>query len=283
VVTVPAALDEARLDRAIRQLAPTVGRARVGRLISVGAVRVRGRVVRLSSWQVHTNDRIEIAMSATEPIRDEWTWNAAWIIEFDEARDLLVLDKPSGLRSEPTRAGDHANALTLAASAGFEGMHLVHRLDRDTSGVVVLAGPVADRRELDRVFQERLVDKTYIAVVDGDAGALSDEGELRHRLDRDPARRDQMIVVSKGGDGALTRYRVLSRSADQTVVELHPLTGRTHQLRVQLGAVGSPILGDRLYGSDSSAPRLMLHALSLVLPIGSDTLRFEAPLPPEFG
>jgi tRNA pseudouridine32 synthase/23S rRNA pseudouridine746 synthase len=150
--------------------------------------------------------------------------------------------------------------------------------------VVLLATPTADRRALDRAFQSRDVDKRYLAVVAGHAAVLDDAGELRHRLVRDPARRDRVVVAQRGGDGALTRYRVLERRSSGTLVELRPITGRTHQLRVQLAAVGAPILGDRLYGDAASAPRLMLHAarITLTMPDPTGTLRVEAPTPEGF-
>ncbi len=156
-----------------------------------------------------------------------WSFDERWVLRdpADHGDGIAALDKPSGLRSEPTHAGDDDNLLTLAAPRFGPGLHLVHRLDRDTSGVVLLATPAADRRALDAAFKGREVEKRYMAVVTGAADALDDEGELRDRLARDPARRDRMVVVPKGGDGALTRYRVVHRGRTRSVVELWPVTG----------------------------------------------------------
>ncbi len=261
-------------------------RSEVGALVGSGRVQVGGRVVRLASWLVHTGDVIGIE-GWSGSARPSWSFDERWVLRdpADHGDGIAALDKPSGLRSEPTHAGDDDNLLTLAAPRFGPGLHLVHRLDRDTSGVVLLATPAADRRALDAAFKGREVEKRYMAVVTGAADALDDEGELRDRLARDPARRDRMVVVPKGGDGALTRYRVVHRGRTRSVVELWPVTGRTHQLRVQLSVRGAPILGDRLYGDPASAPRLMLHAcaVGLELPEPVGRIHVEAPLPDGFG
>jgi 23S rRNA-/tRNA-specific pseudouridylate synthase len=303
-VIVPAHLDGARLDRVLRDLAG-VRRSEVGALFGAGRVRVRGKVVRLASWTVRAGDTVEVdgledgpdglagpAGDGPDGLEDgpagraPWGFDERWVLR-DPARHadgIAAVDKPSGLRSEPVRPGDTANLLTLATGRFGPGLHLVHRLDRDTSGVVLLATPAADRRAIDAAFQGRRVVKRYLAVVGGRAAQLDDEGELRDRLDRDPRRRDRMVVVPRGGDGALTRYRVRRRGPDTTLVELWPVTGRTHQLRVQLAGRQAPILGDRLYGDVRSAPRLMLHAVAITLELPDPTgrLHVEAPVPAGF-
>jgi RluA family pseudouridine synthase len=280
---VTAPLDSARLEKAVRTLFVDVGvgRSEAGRLIAMGGVRVDGRVVRLSSWEVFAGQVIEItAAIQTAPIvaRDF----GRWLISDDRTCGLIAVDKPHGLRSEPTRPGDEHNLQKIAEQHAGEKLHLVHRLDRDTSGVVVLARPSANRGELDAMFKRRLAEKTYRGVVVGSAPQLADEGDLKHRLDRDPERKDRMVTVSKGGDGAFTTYRVLARGSDQTFVELSPITGRTHQLRVQLAAVGCPIVGDQIYGTAERDQRLMLHATRLSLPLAIGPRTFNAPLPPGF-
>lgn len=291
---VPERLDGARLDRVLRDLAG-VRRSAIGALVGGGRVTVGGRVVRLASWTVRVGDAVEVrgleargraGTGGTGGTGPGWVFDEHWVLRDPAGHGdgIAALDKPSGLRSEPVRPGDADNLLTLASARFGPGLHLVHRLDRDTSGVVLLATPAADRRALDAAFQERRVLKRYLAVVAGRAEALDDEGELRDRLARDPRRRDRMVVVPRGGDGALTRYRVCRRGPTTTLVELWPVTGRTHQLRVQLAARGAPILGDRLYGEAASAPRLLLHAceVDLELPDPTGRLHVAAPVPEGF-
>ena len=125
--------------------------------------------------------------------------------------------------------------------------------------------------------------KEYVAIVAA-PNLLQDEGRISARLAPDPQRRERMIVVTKGGQGAATRYAVAARQADRCLVRLWPETGRTHQLRVHLALLQAPILGDRLYGDAQAAPRLLLHAWQLTLPdpAGTGPRTFVAPLPPEF-
>jgi tRNA pseudouridine32 synthase/23S rRNA pseudouridine746 synthase len=159
----------------------------------------------------------------------------------------------------------------------------VHRLDRDTSGVLLLARTPEANRVVSAAWRERTVQKEYVAVVEA-PNQLGEEGEIRLRLAPDPRQRERMVVVEKGGQGAMTRYRVAGRTLERQLVLLWPLTGRTHQLRVHLAARQAPILGDRLYGDERSAPRLMLHARRVVLPPlpwGGEH-SFAAPVPDEF-
>jgi RluA family pseudouridine synthase len=278
------ALDGARIERAVRNLfgAVGVGRSEAGRLIAMGAVRLDGRVVRLSSWEVFAGQVIDITAEIQVPPIVAADFDR-WLIADDRTCGLIAVNKPDGLRSEPARPGDDHNLQKMAEQYAGERLHLVHRLDRDTSGVVVLARPSADRSELDAMFKQRLAEKTYRAVVTGSAASLGDSGDLKHRIDRDPTRKDRMVTVSKGGDGAFTLYTVLQRGTDQSTVELTPVTGRTHQLRVQLAAVGSPIIGDQIYGTTKRGQRLMLHATRLTLPLAAGSRTFAAELPSGFG
>ena len=260
----------------LRARFPEIGRNEAGHLIAAGNVRVGGRVVRLSSWLVGPTESVSVDRGAP-PARPDSpvAFDESWIIA--DLGDLVVVDKPHGLRSEPVRSGDgRPNLLALARAAlGEPALALAHRLDRDTSGVVMLTRPGPTRRHLDDAWKAHAVEKEYRAVVAA-PHRLGAEGRIVTLLARDPTRRDRMVVVDRRGERAVTRYLV---EADDTSVRLWPETGRTHQLRVHLAHLGAPILGDPIYGDPTGAARLMLHAYRLGLPDGRE---FIAPLPPEF-
>lgn len=197
---------------------------------------------------------------------------------------LLVVNKPSGLLSVPGRGIDKQDCLITRVQADYPDALIVHRLDFDTSGLLVLARGKAMHRCLSILFQERRVDKRYLAVV---AGELAQQcGEVCLPLIVDWPNRPRHKVDFATGKPSLTRYRVLSHSADEQTsrVELIPETGRTHQLRIHMQALGHPILGDSLYADDASlakADRLLLHAefLAFAHPETGQALRFDCPAP----
>jgi len=200
-------------------------------------------------------------------------------------RHLLVLDKPPGLLSVPGLGPANQDCLARRAAAAHPGARIVHRLDRETSGVIVMALDADTHRNLSRQFERREVDKLYVAVV---AGLVEcDEGEIDLPLRKDldpPTPGPRHIVDHQQGRRALTRYRVLARDDDRTRLELCPLTGRSHQLRVHLEAIGQPILGDDLYappGVVAMADRMLLHAqtLSLTHPATGAQMTFVSPCP----
>ena len=180
--------------------------------------------------------------------------------------DLLVVDKPSGLLSVPGRGPGMDDNLVSRVQARFPGALTVHRLDMDTSGLLVMARNPAVHRALGRLFELRQVEKEYIAVV---AGRVDDsEHSIALPLIADWPNRPRQMVDFAQGKPALTHLEVLSHDAasDTTRVRLLPETGRSHQLRVHLQAIGHPILGDDLYAPPdilAQAPRLLLHAAAL--------------------
>ncbi len=284
-LTVQGLAGPTRIDRFLRDRFPAWGRKETGRLIGAGQVQVNGKKVHLASWEVRNGDRLAIANPPAARPDGPTRFDPAWLLEDDGA--LLAVNKPAGLLSEPTRWGEGTNLRDLAAAFVGEPLEMAHRLDRDTSGVIVLARPGDTKRWLDAQFRTRTAHKQYVAVVHA-PNELAAEGEIRAPLAPDPARDDRMRVVRAGGRPSLTCYRTQppapGRGGAAQWVDLWPETGRTHQLRVHLAHMGAPILGDRLYGDPASAPRLMLHALSLWLPgrDGGPPRRFDAPLPPEF-
>ncbi len=177
----------------------------------------------------------------------------------------MVVDKPSGLLSVPAKdptITDHVRARIAALYPRASGPLTVHRLDMETSGVMVLALDPEAHRHLCRQFQDREVEKTYEAVLVGEVDRESGCIDLPIRLD--PDRRPLQVVDPALGRPATTAWRVIDRAPGRTRIEFFPRTGRTHQLRVHAAeGLGCPIAGDRLYGDPSTAPRLLLHARRL--------------------
>ena len=268
----------------LRRRFPTWGRQAVQRLIGARGVQVNGKAVWLASWQVHNGDRIEIEEAPAAKPAPLSSWDPRWLLAADE--HMVVVDKPPGLLAEKPPYRDAPNLHTLA-EAQFGPLVLVHRLDRDTSGVLLLARTEYANRVLSGAFREHTIEKEYIAVVAA-PNLLEATGLIKARLAPDPQHRERVIVVAKGGQGAVTRYMVIAAQPDRQWVRLWPQTGRTHQLRVHLATMQAPILGDRLYGDELAIghpePRLLLHARRLVLPpLPWDGERIlVAPLPPEF-
>ncbi|WP_029353487.1 RNA pseudouridine synthase [Bosea sp. 117] len=198
---------------------------------------------------------------------------------------LLVIDKPAGLPVHKGPKGgetlaDHLDALRFGLPRAPE---LAHRLDKDTSGCLVLGRHRAALAELGRVFREGKVGKTYIAVVRG--VPTETQGRIALRLAKRSPHRGWWMAVDPKGQEAITEWLLLAAGEGLAVLALSPLTGRTHQLRVHLDAIGHPILGDSIYGGASrlpGGPRLHLHARRLVLPRakGREPLDIRAPLPP---
>lgn len=203
---------------------------------------------------------------------------------------LLVLVKPAGLLAVPGRGEDKQDCLSRRAQALWPDALVVHRLDMATSGLVVMARGLAAQRALSRAFEQRQVHKRYVAVV---AGQLTnpepDNGWccINLPLVVDWVNRPRSKVCHDSGKPSLTHWRLAPLAdvpAHSTRLELEPITGRTHQLRVHLQALGHPILGDALYASpeqQARAPRLLLHAETLQLPhpISGQLLRFHSPCP----
>ena len=199
--------------------------------------------------------------------------------------NVIVVNKPEGLLSVPGRGPDKTDSVIARVQQFYPTARIVHRLDCATSGLMVLAQSADTHRELSRQFHDREVAKTYIAVV---SGALDQsEGEVNLPLMTDwPNRPRQM--VSEEGKPALTRYRLISESEDDgfhcSRVELTPVTGRSHQLRVHMLSLGHPILGDNLYATGaalSQSPRLLLHAqyLGFADPVTREPLEFRHDAP----
>jgi len=208
------------------------------------------------------------------------------LLHADEA--LLVLRKPSGILAVPGRGADKQDCLSLRVQRVYPDALIVHRLDMATSGLMVMARGSAIQRVLNAAFAGREVDKRYVAVVAGTLPRHADWQEIDLPIVVDWPRRPLRIIDAEHGKPSVTRWRALPAAAGDiagsTRVELEPVTGRSHQLRVHLQALGHPILGDALYAPpavQALSPRLLLHAcaLSLTHPASGQRLNFEDPTP----
>ena len=197
---------------------------------------------------------------------------------------ILVVNKPAGMLTVPGIGPEKADSLARRAANEFPGARIVHRLDRDTSGVIILAFDAEAHRELSRQFHDREVKKTYIAVVSGVLQQDSGTIDLPMRKDMDPRNAPRQVIDHAEGRPAVTHWWVIERGADRTRLRLQPLTGRSHQLRLHLKTIGHPILGDDLYASAkvlALADRLLLHSQSLTIvhPETAALMTFESPCP----
>lgn len=195
---------------------------------------------------------------------------------------LVVVNKPSGLLSVPGRAPEHQDSVVARLRQQHSYVEAVHRLDMDTSGVLVCALNKSAERHLKGQFQARQTHKGYQALIWGAPEALS--GQVDLPLICDWPNRPRQKVCHQEGKAALTHYKVTEQADTYSRVEMTPVTGRSHQLRVHMQALGCPILGDRFYAHEqalAAAGRLMLHAhwLTLNHPVSGEKMRLEAPLP----
>jgi tRNA pseudouridine32 synthase/23S rRNA pseudouridine746 synthase len=196
---------------------------------------------------------------------------------------LLIVNKPAGLLSVPGRGADKADSLSTRVQKEFPDAYSVHRLDMGTSGLLVFARNKDMHRRLSLLFRERQVAKCYVAMVTGEIEI--NMGEVDLPLSSDWPNRPKQKVNFTGGKSSLTRYRVLAHDEvmNTSRIELEPVTGRTHQLRVHMAAIGHPIVGDTLYGGKAiaTAQRLLLHAgvLSFIHPASAEPLNLVSETP----
>lgn len=263
-----------------------VSRARAQALIKEGRARVNGRTVEKPSHKTDAGDEILLDVPAAAPAAAE-PENISLNILYEDS-DLAVVVKPAGMVVHPAcgnESGTLVNALLyhlkdLSGIGGTARPGIVHRLDKDTSGLLLVAKNDRAHLDLSAQLQRRAMEKHYAAVV---AGRMKEEsGVIEAPIGRSPKDRKKMAVV-EGGRDAETRWRVLSEQADRTLLDVRIITGRTHQIRVHMASVHHPVLGDPLYGTRGmpSAPRLMLHAMSLSFTHPSTGERMTFFCPPE--
>jgi 23S rRNA pseudouridine1911/1915/1917 synthase len=286
----------ARCDVYLTRRIPDISRSQVQRLIRVGLVTRDGREVRKPGEALDPGERIGVRIERQE-LRA--TPEALPLEIVHEDADLVVVNKPAGMvvhLGAGVRSGTLVNALlhhigTLSAVGGESRPGIVHRLDRMTSGLVVVAKNDFAHRSLAAQFKSREVHKTYLLLVHG--RVAKDAGQISQPVGRDPVRRTRMKVGGIRPREALTRYRVTRRFAHFTLLEAEPRTGRTHQIRVHFSFLRHPLVGDTLYGAPaklrlgtrerSSLPRTFLHAAALEFchPRSGEPVSLCAPLPEE--
>ncbi|MGH8163426.1 MAG: RluA family pseudouridine synthase [Rhodanobacteraceae bacterium] len=278
-----------RLDRFLALALPQFSRARLQDLIRAGAVTWQGRRPRPREI-VRTGDLVRLNEPPLEAIDAQPEAMPLRLLFEDD--DLLVVDKPAGLVVHPG-AGNQTHTLvnallhhctTLSGIGGKQRPGIVHRLDKQTSGAMVVAKNDAAHQELSRQFAEREITKIYLALV---AGILRrPRGTIDAAIGRHPIHRKKMAVNPEHGRTARTDYRVLESGGGVSLVECTLHSGRTHQIRVHMHHLGHPVLGDSLYGRNRqvTAPRQMLHAwkLGFTHPRSRKRMLFEAPIPEDF-
>jgi 23S rRNA pseudouridine1911/1915/1917 synthase len=271
-------------------------RSQVQRLIRSGLVSVGGRLARKGGEEVQAGDIISVRAQREGLAATPEALPLSLVYE-DE--DLVVVNKPAGMAvhvGAGVRSGTLVNALLhhvgkLSSAGGELRPGIVHRLDKMTSGLVIVAKNDLAHRALAEQFKSREVRKTYTLLVHGRVS--SDQGEISKPVGRDPFRRTRMKVGGLRAREALTRYKVIRRLRGFTLLEAHPQTGRTHQIRVHFASIGHPIVGDTIYGAPSklqlagrevaTLSRTYLHAAFLEFqhPRTRQAVSFQAPLPPQ--
>ena len=278
-----------RLDRFLALALPQFSRARLQVLIRQGAVSLGGEKPRTRET-VHAGDIVRLIEPPLATLQAQ-PEKIPLDLLFEDA-DVLVVNKPAGLVVHPG-AGNQAHTLVnallhhctqLSGIGGKERPGIVHRLDKQTSGCVVVAKTDAAHRGLARQFAAREVSKIYLALVAGSLGKA--RGTIEAAIGRHPVHRKKMAVDQKRGRAARTDYHVLQSGSGLSLVECRLHSGRTHQVRVHFQHLGHPILGDSLYGRDRpiQATRQMLHAwkLGFTHPRTAKQMFFEAPIPDDF-
>ncbi len=271
-----------RLDQYVIRQMPHLSRGYASKLINQGSVTVNGEPQLKAGYKIRSSDRIKIDYDETKELAIE-DIELPVLYEDD---DCVVINKPIGLLThskgpfnpEPTVESWLRSRLKTKAMPG-ERAGIVHRLDRATSGVMIVAKTPKALGWLQKQFSQRKVKKSYIAVIEG---VLKEpEAIIDMPIERNP-KKPQTFRVGSNGKSAITNYKVLKAGEAFSLVELQPATGRTHQLRVHLAHLGHPIAGDTFYGG-RTADRLFLHARSLELTLPNRQRQsFEVAMPPEF-
>jgi 23S rRNA pseudouridine1911/1915/1917 synthase len=243
-----------RLDKTLAEALPHLSRTRLKALMESGRVTLGGETVTEPSRRVKPGEVFEIEVPATTPAVPKG--QAIDLAIVYEDADLIVVDKPAGMVVHPAPGNPDrtlVNALIAHCGASLSGIGgaarpgIVHRIDKDTSGLIVAAKNDRAHRELARQFEEHSLDRAYTAAVWGVPAER--KGEIEGNIGRDPRNRKKMAVVARGGKPALTRYKLIRRlGLAASLIECRLATGRTHQIRVHMAKMGHPVIGDPLYG-----------------------------------
>lgn len=287
---VPAQDASTRLDVFLAQMRPELTRSRIGRLIEERCACVDGTPVIKPGAKLRAGQRVTLAVPEVRPASVQ-AQDIPLEILYEDA-DVAVVNKPCGMVVHPAAGNEEGtlvNALLyhirdLSGIGGELRPGIVHRLDKDTSGVLMIAKNDMAHQSLSAQLKERTMEKHYLAVAQGNFA--QDTGEIDAPIGRHPVDRKRMAIVANGRPSR-TEFAVRERLRGCTLLDVHLLTGRTHQIRVHMASIGHPLLGDVIYGSrrpPHPAPRLMLHAwwVAFAHPRTGEILRVEAPVPGAF-
>ena len=280
-----------RLDKFLTSNLTELSRSRLQKIIKGGLVQVDGDIIQKTGYTLEKGMEIEISIPPIQALEIKPEPIPLNIIF--ENQDMLVVDKPAGMVVHPS-AGHSEGTLVhavLAHASEIEGVGgirrpgIVHRLDKETSGLIVIAKNDRTHLWLQNQFKERQVKKVYLSLIDGEPP--TPQGRIEAAIGRDSTHRKKMMVTTpQRGKNAISEYKVIEKFPEHTLVEVHLHTGRTHQIRVHMAFLGCPVAGDRVYGRRNSTipiDRHFLHAyrLNLVIPGEATQRSFEAPLPEE--
>jgi 23S rRNA pseudouridine1911/1915/1917 synthase len=280
-----------RLDKFLVESLPQFSRSRLQGLIKDGLVLINGVPATKNGVMLESGDQVLVNIPPTQA--SEWKAEDIPLDIVFENENMMVVNKPAGMVVHPA-AGHSSGTLVHAALAhapemegigGEQRPGIVHWLDKNTSGLILLAKNDQTHRWLVHRFKERKVEKTYLALVDGKPPTPT--GRVETPIGRSPNDRKKMAVVpSSRGREAVTEYRTLESFPEHSLLEVHPITGRTHQIRIHLSSLECPVAGDVVYGRRHPTVQLkrhFLHAarLSILLPGETAPRSFEAPLPPD--
>jgi 23S rRNA pseudouridine1911/1915/1917 synthase len=280
-----------RLDHFLVEALPEYSRSRLQAIIKGGSVVINGNPVQKSGYILEPGSLVELRIP--QPIPTELIGESIPLDIVFENDDLIVINKPAGMVVHP--AAGHSTGTLVHAMLGYdpeiEGIGgegrpgIVHRLDKQTSGLIVLAKNDKALLWLQDQFRLRKVEKTYLALVDGKPPTPS--GRVEAAIGRDPSHRKKMSIMPEGrGREAISEYKTLEVFSNHTLLEFHPLTGRTHQIRLHCAFLGCPIAGDEIYGKKKPSiniGRHFLHAKKLIITLPGENHKriFEIPLPVE--